>query len=131
MNQFLFSHLPYAMSGAGAWLSPDTSLPAGPMTVTGTTVPQNTWNGMNFTMPALPKPKSTTAAVPAAPKITTPGGFGNNPWPASMFQPIGQKSGGSWAQPAGPAPAGYGWDASLGYYAPLDYFRDPVSGGPD
>ena len=93
---FLFGQLPYAMSGAGAYLNQNPQTQQllqqiqNPYSSTGTTVPQNYWNGMQFNMPPIqqpqaPKPVSVSPAVPAAP-ITTPGGFKPTPtWSNTEF----------------------------------------------
>ena len=53
--------------------------------------------------------------------MPNPPGWGS-PWPASMFQPIGQLASGSYPKPGGPAPDGHTWDASLGFWQPTkDY----------
>lgn len=93
------------------------------MTTQGTTVPQNMWQGNQFTMPALPTITTPTPA-PAAPTPTAPAAAMTGPnapiWTQGMFTPIGAKKTG-YRQPDVPVPPGYRWDASLGYFAPRDY----------
>lgn len=79
---------------------------------------------------AEPDPAPDPAPGPAAadPNAGAPDGW-NSPWDYRMFEPVGQRTSGSWAAPTGPAPTGYVWDSSFGYYRPWDANMDGNDSG--
>ena len=135
MNPFMFSHVPFALSrmqpsGVSSFLgnSPQTQqrlqqIQSNPfMSTTGTTVPQNTWTGNQFNMPALPTP-TTPAPTPAPTPVSPAPGTAGNFYSPDMFRPIGLLQGGKmYPKPNQPSPDGYTWNEWLGYYEPTQAY---------